>query len=263
MTKLSPTTIDPEESARFERLAALWWDANGPFWPLHRMNQLRSEWIQAEVLRHLDSPKTGETLPLSGLRVLDIGCGGGILSEAVARLGATVTGIDVVERNLIIARRHAEEGGLRIDYRCIAAENLSEEGHRFDVVLNMEVVEHVADLPLFLKSVSALVKPGGVLIVATLNRTILSYLIAIIGAEYVFGWLPKGTHQWRKFVTPTELSSLLKPEGLILEASTGVGMNPLKHRFFKLPFRAVNYMSSFVKPLAFTHAQKTPEGVSG
>ncbi|MEY2696408.1 MAG: bifunctional 2-polyprenyl-6-hydroxyphenol methylase/3-demethylubiquinol 3-O-methyltransferase UbiG [Pseudomonadota bacterium] len=249
MTESSPTTVDPEESARFERLAALWWNADGPFWPLHRMNQLRSEWIQAEVLRHMDAHQTGETLPLSGLRILDIGCGGGILSEAVARLGATVTGIDVVERNLMIAKRHAEEGSLRIDYRCIAAENLSEEGHRFDVVLNMEVVEHVADLPLFLKSVSALVKPGGVLIVATLNRTILSYLIAIIGAEFVFGWLPKGTHQWRKFITPSELSALLKPEGLIPEASTGVGMNPLSHQFFKLPFRAVNYMTCFVKPL--------------
>lgn len=248
MSEILAKTIDLEETARFERLASLWWDPKGPFRPLHRMNQLRTEWIREEVLKHVERKAPGVNQPLMGLRVLDIGCGGGILSEAMARLGATVTGIDVVERNLLVARRHAEKEGLPIHYRCIAVEDLSQEGQIFDVVLNMEVVEHVADLPLFLKSVSTLVRPGGLLFVATLNRTILSYGVAIVGAEWIFRWLPKGTHQWRKFVKPCELSEFLQSEGLALVTATGVWMNPLNHRFFLVPSMAVNYMASFIKP---------------
>jgi 2-polyprenyl-6-hydroxyphenyl methylase/3-demethylubiquinone-9 3-methyltransferase len=239
------TTIDPEEASRFERLASLWWDLEGPFWPLHRMNRLRTQWIKAEVLKYFNHSLLKSEKPLSGLRVLDIGCGGGILSEAMARLGASVTGIDVVDRNLRIAAHHAEQEGLAIDYRCIAAEDLAREGHVFDVVLNMEVVEHVMDLPLFLKSAAKLVRPGGLMIVATLNRTFLSYLVAIIGAEYLFGWLPKGTHQWRKFVTPRELNLLLHEENLKPASSTGVWMNPLARSFIPVSSTAVNYMHSF------------------
>jgi 2-polyprenyl-6-hydroxyphenyl methylase/3-demethylubiquinone-9 3-methyltransferase len=241
------TTIDPEEASRFERLASLWWDLEGPFWPLHRMNQLRTQWIKAEVLKHFDLLLLKNEKPLSGLRVLDIGCGGGILSEAMARLGATVTGIDVVDRNLRIANHHAEREGLAIDYRCIAAENLAQEEPVFDVVLNMEVVEHVIDLPLFLKSAATLVRPGGMMIVATLNRTLLSYLVAIIGAEYLFGWLPKGTHQWCKFVKPSELDALLRGEGFKVVSGTGVWMNPISRSFLPVPSTGVNYM------LCFTH----------
>ena len=244
MSEPLATTIDSEDSARFNRIASLWWDPQGPFWPLHRMNQLRTEWIKDQVLQHF-----GRTpQPFSGLSVLDIGCGGGILSEALARLGAEVTGIDVVERNLNIARRHAEDQGLRIEYRCIAVEDLSQEGCRFDVVLNMEVVEHVANLPLFLKHASALVNPGGLMFVATINRTMLSYLVAIIGAEYLFRWLPKGTHQWRKFLMPSELIERLRCEGLHSLARTGIWMNPFAHNFFKVPSMAVNYMVSLGKP---------------
>lgn len=241
------TTIDPEEASRFERMASLWWDLDGPFWPLHQMNQLRTLWIRAEVLKHLNLSPLKSEKPLSGLTILDIGCGGGILSEAISRLGASVTGIDVVERNLRIAAHHAEREGLAIDYRCIAVEDLSREGHTFDVVLNMEVVEHVVDLPLFLKSASVLVRPGGLMFVATLNRTFLSYLVAIIGAEYLFGWLPKGTHQWRKFVTPRELDLLLRVENLKPASSTGVWMNPLARSFFPVASTAVNYMRCFTQ----------------
>ncbi len=245
MTHKKATTIDPEEASRFERMASLWWDLEGPFWPLHRMNQLRTQWISAEVLKHFDLLLLKNEKPLSGLRVLDIGCGGGILSEAMARLGATVTGIDVVDRNVRIATHHAESEGLAIDYRCIAAENLAQEEPVFDVVLNMEVVEHVIDLPLFLKSAAALVRPGGMMIVATLNRTLLSYLVAIIGAEYLFGWLPKGTHQWRKFVKPSELDGLLCGEGFKVVSGTGVWMNPISRSFLPVPSTGVNYMLSF------------------
>lgn len=257
MSESLAKTVDPEEASRFERLALLWWDPQGPFRPLHRMNQLRTEWIRDQVLKYFDRKPEEGTQPLSGLRALDIGCGGGILSEAMARLGARVTGIDVVERNLQIAKRHAEKEGLPIQYRCIAVEDLSQEGEMFDVVLNMEVVEHVADLPLFLKSVSTLVRPGGLMIVATLNRTVLSYWVAIVGAELVFRWLPKGTHQWRKFVTPPELTELLKPHGLVPVSRSGVWMNPLSHRFLKVPSMAVNYMIAFTKS---AHAGSSEQG---
>lgn len=248
MSEYKGTTKDPEDAVRFERLASLWWDLEGPFRPLHRMNQLRVQWIVGEILKSFDLhfPQSGSEL--AGLKILDVGCGGGILSEAMARLGATVTGIDVVEKNLMIARHHAEKEGLKIDYRSIAVEDLSEKGQVFDVVLNMEVVEHVGDLPLFLKSAAKLVKPGGVMIVATLNRTLMSYLGAIVGAEYIFRWLPKGTHQWRKFVKPDELNALLKPEGLNPVSTTGVLMNPLTHSFREVSSMSVNYMMAFVKP---------------
>lgn len=247
MNSKKATTIDPEEANRFERLASLWWDLKGPFWPLHRMNQLRAQWVRSMVFKHLDRSPQGEAHPLAGLRVLDIGCGGGILSEGIARLGGSVTGIDVVERNVRIAARHAETEGLQIDYRCIAIEELAHSGDVYDLVLNMEVVEHVVDLPLFLKSAATLVRPGGMMIVATLNRTIMSYLVAIIGAEHVFRWLPKGTHQWRKFVTPDELLSLLHSEGLEVVSGTGVWMNPLTHTFHQVPSTIVNYMTCFIK----------------
>jgi len=247
MSDALKTTIDPEEASRFEKIAELWWNLDGPFWPLHRMNQLRSQWIKAQLLSHFRLSSSKSEKPLSGLRMLDIGCGGGILSEAMARLGASVTGIDVVDRNLKIASRHAQMEGLPIDYRCIAVEDLARVDMTFDVVLNMEVVEHVSDLPLFLKSSAKLVRPGGMMIVATLNRTLLSYLVAIIGAEYLFGWLPKGTHQWRKFVRPGELDSLLTQEGLDPGDSTGVWMNPWARSFLTVPSKGVNYIRCFTR----------------
>ena len=241
------TTIDPAEKARFEKHAKVWWNTEGPFWPLHRMNQLRTELIVNEVLKAF-SERTPERIhPLSGLKVLDIGCGGGILSEAMARLGAEVTGIDIVEKNVGIASTHAEEQGLGIHYRCMAVEDLVKEGSRFDLVLNMEVVEHVQKLPLFLQCASELVRPGGLMVVATLNRTVLSYLMAIIGAEYVLKWLPKGTHQWRKFVKPEEVSAQLGPWGLERTGVRGIWLNPFKKTFRTIPWTWVNYISYFQK----------------
>lgn len=240
-------TIDSEEVARFDRLASLWWDLEGPFRPLHRMNGLRIRWILAAIGRHFDLQRQESTLGLKGLKVLDVGCGGGILSEGMARLGANMTGIDVVEKNIKIARHHAEREGLAIDYRAIGVEELSQNGAAFDVVLNMEVVEHVGDLPLFLNRTASLVRPGGLMIVATLNRTLLSHLVAIILAEHVFGWLPKGTHQWEKFVRPEELVTMLRPEALKPVSSTGVWMNPLTHNFHEVGSMSINYMTCFIK----------------
>lgn len=248
MSEQTRGTLDLEDAARFERLASLWWDVDGPFRPLHRMNELRVQWILSEIHKHFDQYEPESANRLAGLTVLDVGCGGGILSEAMASLGATVTGIDVVEKNLKIARHHAEKGGLAIDYRSIAVEDLSHTGQVFDVVLNMEVVEHVGDLPLFLKSAAKLVRPTGLMFVATLNRTAISYLVAIIGAEYIFGWLPRGTHQWRKFVSPKELVLLLQPERLKLVSSTGVWMNPFTQAFYRVPSMAVNFITCFQKP---------------
>ena len=234
-----PPSADPEEMRRFERLAATWWDPAGPFWPLHRLNALRTGWLRERLAGHFGRDP-GAPAPLDGLRVLDIGCGGGILSESMARLGAQVTGIDIVARNVAIARRHAEGQGLAIDYRAQAVEQLGDTP--YDVVLNMEVVEHVADLPGFMDACGRQVRAGGVMVVATLNRTPKSWLFAIVGAEYVLGWLPRGTHQWRRFVTPGEAEGLCRAGGLEVVARTGVRMNPLTRELHLCRSLAVNYM---------------------
>jgi 2-polyprenyl-6-hydroxyphenyl methylase/3-demethylubiquinone-9 3-methyltransferase len=242
MTATTPAapSIDPAEVAHFERLAHRWWDPAGPFWPLHRLNALRTTWLRERLARAFDRDPGAER-PLAGLRLLDIGCGGGILSESMARLGAEVTGIDVVEKNLRVARLHAGRGGLAIDYRHAAAEDLVAAGETFDAVLNMEVVEHVERRPEFLRACADLVRPGGLMAVATINRNPLAFLIAIVGAEYVLGWLPKGTHHYRKLVRPEEVLDGLGPDLSLLD-ETGVRVNPFDRSLHFTRFRGVNYM---------------------
>ena len=235
------SSVDPSEVAYYERLAHTWWYDKGPFWPLHRLNALRVGYIQEQLCSHLDRDQHADT-PLSGVQMLDIGCGGGLLSEAMARLGARVQGIDVAAKNITVARLHAESSGMDIDYQLITAEDLAEQGAQFDVVLNLEVVEHVADLPGFLRASCHLVRPGGILFVATINRTLVSWLFAIVGAEYILGWLPKGTHQWQRFPKPEELETLLAEQEFQIRAAKGVRVNPFTRRFSLSRYLGVNYM---------------------
>lgn len=235
------STIDEAEVARFSALAAEWWDETGKFRPLHKFNPSRLAYIREIALtRFARDPKARR--PFEGLRLLDIGCGGGLLSEPMARLGFSVLGADASERNIGTASVHAVEQGLAIDYRATTAEALAAAGETFDVILNMEVVEHVADKALFLKSCAAMLKPGGVMIVATLNRTMKAWALAIVGAEYVLGWLPRGTHEWAKFVTPGELRAALTGEGLAVEALTGLAYNPISDQWKRSSDTDVNYM---------------------
>jgi len=219
-------SIDEAEVAKFQAMAAEWWDPNGKFRPLHLMNPCRLDYITrqiaAEFGRDLRSPR-----PFEGLRLLDIGCGGGLLSEPMARLGATVLGADAAERNIPVARLHAEEQGLEIDYRHITAEALAAEGERFDVILNMEVIEHVADPQAFLKTCHDLLVTGGLMICSTLNRNSKSFMMAIVGAEWIMRWLPKGTHDWSKFITPDELYTLIHGAGLDAVDRKGMVFNPV------------------------------------
>ncbi len=235
------SSVDPNEVAYYERLAHTWWNDKGPFWPLHRLNSLRAGYIQEQLHSHFGHDQ-GADKPLNGIRMLDIGCGGGLLSEAMARLGARVQGIDVTEKNITVARLHAESRGVDINYRLMTAEDLAEQGIQFDAVLNMEVVEHVADLPGFLRACCRLIRPGGIMFVATINRTFLSWLFAIVGAEYILRWLPKGTHQWRRFPKPKELEALLAEHGLRVTAFRGVRVNPITRRFSLSRYLGVNYM---------------------
>ena len=206
-------TVDDAEIAKFEAMATEWWDPNGKFKPLHMLNPTRLDYITrqiaAEFGRDLTTP-----LPFAGLRLLDIGCGGGLLSEPMARLGAEVVGADAAPRNIPVAQIHAQKSGLTIDYRHTTAEALAAAGEQFDVVLNMEVVEHVADPLAYLTACQQLLKPGGLMICSTINRNPKSFLMAIIGAEYVMRWLPKGTHEWAKFITPDELYDLIRKASL-------------------------------------------------
>jgi 2-polyprenyl-6-hydroxyphenyl methylase / 3-demethylubiquinone-9 3-methyltransferase len=234
-------TIDEEEVARFSRLARQWWDPYGPMAALHKFNPVRLAYIRDHVTAHFgrDSKALDS---LTGLRVLDIGCGGGILSEPLARLGASVTGADPSENNIAVAREHAAQSGLTIDYRATSVEALELPGETFDVVLAMEVVEHVADVGLFVDVAGAMVKPGGLLFVATLNRTMKSFALAIVGAEYILRWLPRGTHQWNKFLTPNELEIAIAGSGLFIADETGVIYNFLADRWQLSSDMDVNYM---------------------
>ncbi|MCJ8138343.1 bifunctional 2-polyprenyl-6-hydroxyphenol methylase/3-demethylubiquinol 3-O-methyltransferase UbiG [Falsirhodobacter halotolerans] len=220
------TTIDPSEVAKFEAMAAEWWDPNGKFKPLHQMNPCRLDYITTQIAMEFDRDLTAAR-PFQGLRILDIGCGGGLLAEPMARLGATVMGADAAERNIPVARIHAEQSGLEIDYRHTTAEALAEAGEQFDVVLNMEVVEHVASPPAYLRACHDLLRPGGLMICSTLNRNPKSFAMAIVGAEWVMRWLPKGTHDWKKFITPDELFDLLRGAGLDPVDRKGMVFNPL------------------------------------
>ncbi len=237
----SAGTVDEAEVAQFSRFSEQWWDQRGPMAALHKFNPVRLAYIRDRVAAHFgrDAARLDS---LSGLRILDIGCGGGILSEPLARLGGTVVGADPSDRNIAVARRHAERTGLTIDYRCTNAEALAAAGEKFDVVLAMEVVEHVTDVELFIGLAAGLVKPGGLLIVATLNRTMKSFALAIVGAEYILRWLPRGTHRWEKFVTPDELELAIERSGLELTAQAGVTYNLLADRWQLSTDMDVNYM---------------------
>ena len=239
MTETS--SIDAAEVAKFSALAEEWWDPAGKFAPLHKFNPVRLAYIRDRSAAHFgrNSKKLDS---LAGLRILDIGCGGGILCEPLARLGASVTGADPSQSNIAVAQHHAAQSGLTIDYRCTSAEALAQAGAVFDVVLAMEVVEHVTDVGLFVELAGAMVKPGGLLFVATLNRTLKSFALAIVGAEYILRWLPRGTHQWDKLVTPNELEIAIEQAGLRLTGEQGVIYNILADRWQLSSDVDVNYM---------------------
>ena len=203
------TTIDPLEKEKFSKMAEEWWDPTGKFKALHKFNPKRIEFIRDKLVEHFSIESDLEN-PFANLDILDIGCGGGLLSEPMSRLGANVTGIDIVDKNINVAKTHSEEQNLEIDYKITTAEELALGKKKFDVILNMEVIEHVADLNLFIESCEKLLKKNGLLFFATLNRNILSFGLAIVGAEYILGWLPKGTHNWKKFITPEELKIIFR-----------------------------------------------------
>ena len=230
----APSTIDEAEVARFSAIADEWWDERGKFAPLHKLNPVRIAYLRDQLIRHFPGLTAGNgasATPLNNLSLVDIGCGGGLISEPMARLGANVTGIDASETNINVASLHARSGSLTIDYRATTAEQLSIEGKQFDVVLALEIVEHVAEVELFYDAIASLVKPGGVLIMSTLNRTAKSYALGIIGAEYVLRWLPKGTHTWSKFIKPSEMAASLRHRKLQVTDTCGITYAPLSGIF--------------------------------
>jgi 2-polyprenyl-6-hydroxyphenyl methylase/3-demethylubiquinone-9 3-methyltransferase len=235
------TTIDPAEVARFERIAETWWDPKGPMGTLHKFNPVRLAFIRDEACRRFGrDPRSPRSL--EGLAILDVGCGGGVLSEPLARLGARVTGLDPAPTNIQVAKLHAERSGIAVDYRGETVEAVVARGESFDMVLAMEVVEHVADVQAFVTACGQAVKPGGALAMATINRTLRAFALAIVGAEYVLGWLPRGTHQWEKFVTPEELTLAIEAAGLAVTERQGVVYNPLRDQWSLSRDMAVNYM---------------------
>ena len=241
-------TIDDEEVAKFSALAQAWWNPHGQFRPLHKLNPLRLAYIRAQscALLQLDA---AHPTPFAGLHLLDIGCGGGLLSEPMARLGAQVLGADASVANIKTAQIHAQQSGLKIDYRATTAETLAGENAQFDIILNMEVIEHVANPDDFMRACGAMLKPNGIMFLATLNRTAKAFVLAIIGAEYVLGWLPRGTHNWHKFITPIELEKMAADARLEFVASTGVGFNPLANQWRITGDMGVNYMAIARSPL--------------
>jgi 2-polyprenyl-6-hydroxyphenyl methylase/3-demethylubiquinone-9 3-methyltransferase len=228
-------------------MADEWWSPDGKFKPIHKFQPVRLGYIREKAIAHFGLDGTARR-PLEGLRLLDIGCGGGLLSEPMARLGATVVGADAAERNIKIASLHADQSGLDIDYRATTSEALAATGEKFDIVLNMEVVEHVADVPLYMKSCADLVAPGGLMFVATINRTARAFALAIVGAEYVLGWLPKGTHQYSKFLTPEEIFALIERNKMNVIDKTGVVYNPLQDSWRQSADMGINYMVLAAKP---------------
>ncbi len=241
-----PSTVDAAEVARFSALAAEWWNPNGKFGVLHKFNPVRLAFIRDQACAHFGRDAKGGR-PFAGLRLLDIGCGGGLLSEPMTRLGFAVLGADASEKNIKTAAVHAGEQSLAIDYRATTAEALAAAGERFDVILNMEVIEHVADLNLFVESCASMLKPSGMMFVATINRTAKAFVLAIVGGEYILGWLPRGTHDWAKFVKPLELDTALTRARLTVGGETGVMFNPLSGRWMLSSDMDVNYMVVAVK----------------
>jgi 2-polyprenyl-6-hydroxyphenyl methylase/3-demethylubiquinone-9 3-methyltransferase len=246
-TKPHGSSVDAAEVERFSRHAADWWNPRGPMAALHKLNPVRLAYIRdRSAARFGRDPKKLDCL--AGLRMLDIGCGGGILSEPLARLGAAMVGADPAEDNIAAARAHAEDSGIVVDYRATTAEELAAQAERFDVVLAMEVVEHVTDVGLFVATCAGMVKPGGLMIAATLNRTLKSFALVIVGAEYVLRWLPRGTHQWDKFVTPAELETAVENSGLRVTGERGVIYNPFADRWQLSSDMDVNYMLVAERP---------------
>ena len=229
-------SVDPADVERFERLSVTWWDPRGPMRPLHQINPLRLRFVEEELAK--------QGCSLEGLKVVDIGCGGGLFSEALAKAGAHVTGVDPSPGVISIATKHAAEGCLSIDYRAQTAEDLAASGAQFDIVCAMEVLEHVVDMQAFVATACSMVKPGGWFFAATLNRTLKSFALAIVGAEYVLGWVPKGTHQWEKFITPIELEDAIEDAGLMAQARAGVTFQPLRNKWSVSRDTEVNYMMS-------------------
>ena len=237
-------TINKKEIEKFSKIAEEWWNPEGKFKPLHKFNPIRISYIKENIIEtfKLNYNKT----PLKDIKILDIGCGGGLLSEPMCRLGASVTGIDASKKNIDIAKLHSKKNNLKIDYFCSSPEKFKVKD-KFDVILNMEIVEHVEDINIFLKSCTNLLKKNGIMFVATLNKTLKSYIFAIVGAEYILRWLPIGTHEWEKFVTPNELISILKKNNLKLDKIDGMNFSILTNRWKVGNDKSVNYIAKFVK----------------
>ena len=242
MPSAARSTIDDAEVARFSAIADEWWDERGKFAPLHKLNPVRITYLRDQLIRHFSYLGTSAT-PLNNLSLVDIGCGGGLIAEPMARLGATVTGIDASETNIAVASLHAQNAGVDITYRATTAEQLALEGAQFDVVFALEIIEHVAQVDLFYDSLANLVKPGGTLILSTLNRTAKSYALGIVGAEYVLRWLPRGTHTWSKFIKPSEMAASLRGRGFTVSDTMGITFSPLNWSFSLNPKDLdVNYL---------------------
>jgi len=237
-------SINKKEIEKFSNMAAEWWDPEGKFKPLHKFNPIRIKYIKENIIKEFQLKN--KKYPLSGINVLDIGCGGGLLSEPMCRLGANVTGIDASNKNIAIANLHAKKNNLKINYICSSPEKLRTT-KKFDVILNMEIVEHVEDVDFFLKSCANLLKKNGLMFVATINKTLKSYIFAIVGAEYVLRWLPIGTHEWEKFVKPEELKSILIKNNLNLKKIDGMNFNILKDEWNVSKDLSVNYIAEFKK----------------
>ncbi|WP_010301278.1 bifunctional 2-polyprenyl-6-hydroxyphenol methylase/3-demethylubiquinol 3-O-methyltransferase UbiG [Candidatus Odyssella thessalonicensis] len=243
MTDHKINTLDPEEIARFSKISSQWWDENGAFKPLHHLNPTRLDYITRQISYHYFK-NTDKSPNFQGLSVLDIGCGGGLVAEPLTRLGAKVTGIDASEKTIEVAQAHARLMGLDINYACTTAEALADCGQLFDIVLALEIVEHVADVAAFVATCSHLVKPGGLVIFSTINRTLKSYAIAILGAEYIMRWLPVGTHEWQKFLTPGELGSTIREAKLMINDIRGMTFNPFSWSWSLSSDLDVNYFIS-------------------
>ncbi len=237
-------TINKKEIEKFSKIAEEWWNPDGKFKPLHKFNPIRISYIKENIIKtfKLDQKKS----PLKNIKILDVGCGGGLLSEPMCRLGAEVTGIDASEKNINVAKLHSKKNNLKINYICTSPEKLKTQ-NKFDVILNMEIVEHVADVGFFLKSCSKLLKKNGIMFVATLNKTLKSYVFAIIGAEYILRWLPIGTHEWEKFLKPEELVLILKKNNLAVDKVDGMKFNMLTDNWSISSDKSVNYIAKFIK----------------
>jgi len=246
----SAKSVDPQEISNFAAMADEWWDEGGKFKPLHKFNPIRISYIRDQVISHFnlaDEDQATLLKPFKGLRFLDIGCGGGLLSEPMARLGADIVAADASRTNIEVASLHAKTSGLAIDYRHTTAEELAAAGEKFDVILNMEVIEHVANLDTFSAACCTMLKPGGIMFVATLNRTFKSYALAIVGAEYILRWLPRGTHNWKKFLRPSEVVGLLRRNDLTVLEMTGATYNPLEDNWHLSKDLSVNYLLTATK----------------